>query len=145
MVNKYIKFISMPGFTNAYTIINKKSNNPIGYIAIYLTTNEVCMSTPLDVTIWNTTCLEDILLFIENNFYNFNFNTQLDFDEIPSHSKTQRYIIGNKKSTIIKYHPAWRQYCLFIEDEVIIYHNELTQIINFIKELNKKRIAILKQ
>ena len=143
MTNNYIE-INPTHLNNVYTIVNKKSHNPIGYVAIYTTSNKVCMSTPSDYsTIWNTDCLEYVVKFIEKNFEDYDLSSKLDFIELPTkrNRKTKIFAVNEDHITIaeIKYHPAWRQYCLFVEGEKIIYRHMIKQIIEFITNLNDAR------
>lgn len=146
-MNKYITINPVIELKNVHTIINKNSKNAIGYITIYPSTNEICFSTPNNVTIWNTDCLEYILAFIDKNYNSFKIDKKLVFTDIKAKRKTKIFNVGEVKNDkgVIKYYPAWRQYCLLARSESIIYRNELKQILDKLIDLNNKRKAELKQ
>ena len=68
----------------------------------------------------------------------------LVFEELPSKPKTRVFEVvsftTNEKLGIIKWNPAWRQYCFFTTNEFKVIYSTgcMTDIIKFVKSLNEK-------
>ena len=71
----------------------------------------------------------------------------LVFAELPSKPKTKVFEVISESSCdvlgIIKWQPAWRQYCFFTTDEFKAVYSAgcLTDIFNFVTFLNEKHKA----
>lgn len=65
----------------------------------------------------------------------------IHFERIPSMTKTSKWICLNNKSMvplgIVKWLPAWRQYCFFPEADLVFSVGCLKDICEFIGELKK--------
>jgi hypothetical protein len=66
----------------------------------------------------------------------------LVFEKQESTGKTDKFLCRNKKSTTIlgevKWHGSWRQYCYFPLIQAVYSAGCLTDIADFLNQLNKK-------
>ncbi|MHA1867815.1 MAG: hypothetical protein ACTSXD_07090 [Candidatus Heimdallarchaeaceae archaeon] len=71
----------------------------------------------------------------------FDVDKDLRFELINEKRKTQVYSVVNMKQLtcigIIKWHPSWRHYCFFPEEETVYSDRCLLKIGNFLEVLNK--------
>lgn len=67
----------------------------------------------------------------------------IEMREVVKKPKTSVYAVFNKSHVdllgYIKWHPPWRQYCFFPEEETVWNMNCLNDVVDFIKQLMDAR------
>lgn len=101
---------------------------------------------PYSDVVFSAGCLKDIFSFVVTlKRLHRDDRSRIIFDEIVAKTKTKKFDVlkearnGNDTVGVIKFYPAWRQYCFFPEGEKNFNLKDLEEIWAFICELNEQR------